>query len=284
MARGRWAVLLAAVPLLAGCMTLDADLAIREDHTVRYEIVLTETRGLPDTDRPSEFNLCGSVAPWFPLGVELEAIDTAEDYGCRISGVADIDDFGRRPGARSGLIIVQGSGEYTFVWGPMGDASAAGQVDGFELSVSFPGLVTYHSGSSTVWLNTVTWRDPADLFTTAGLTARGGDAPSPLPALLLGFGLLAGLGLVAWLTGTLSGRVLARSGQPMEDWEPPDPTLVYGGAAAPDSASPAPPLAAQAWAPTPDDLSGETTMPAQDWSRPSSRRPPDAVSPWAPPG
>ena len=53
------------------------------------------------------------------------------------------------------------------------DISDMAGIKDSKVSVTFPGTVLSHSGSSKVDGNTATWTDVNDLFSTGGLTASG---------------------------------------------------------------------------------------------------------------
>lgn len=298
---GRWrcaGLMLALTPLLAGCMSLDAHLDIGTDETVDYRVDLTISKEyLMEVGLTGDLDLCQEIEGWFPAGTSWVPTTSDEASTCRITGSSPIAEFGRtEEDGRSGLIIVRGDGEYVFSWAPLPGGDAADQIEHFEVSVSFPGLVTDHSGSGSVWLNTVTWRDPADLFTTDGLMARGADQPHPVLALLPVVGLLVGLGLVVWLGGAIVRRRSASHDEPA-DWPAPDPAtrmpvVPDPAVLAPRDAERAwqpPPPPPQAWAPTPQEL--HAPEPGPDWSpsddpRPDAgggRPPPDADQEWLPP-
>ncbi|MCW5953957.1 MAG: hypothetical protein KIT69_17030, partial [Propionibacteriaceae bacterium] len=194
--RGRCRAALAglAAPLLAGCVALDAHIEILTDETVRYQGEVTVTRAYLEAEgvaADADVDLCQSLSHWFSGEVTMERLETVEEIGCRIDGTSEIEEFGRSAIGRSGLIVLHSEGAYMFLWNPMPGADAAAALSEFEVSVTFPGEVTEHNGSSTVVWNTVTWRDPADLFRPPGLVAKGNEKASPLAAVLPPVGLLA---------------------------------------------------------------------------------------------
>lgn len=271
--RGRWraASPVLAAPILAGCMTLDAHLEIGVDETVRYQAVATITRDHLEAEgvaADDDVDLCQSLGHWFYGEVTMERLAAPDEIGCRIEGVAPIGEFGRSEIGRSGLIVLRADGLYTFIWNPMPGADVAAALSEFEVSVTFPGEVVEHNGSSTVWWNTVTWRDPADLFRPPGLVAKGNDKPSPLATVLPLVGLLALLILVLWSGRALLRRLRGGRAEPAAELssDPDEPGVAGVGESVSAADPPArEPLAPDGWVPQPED-------PAEP-----------ERSPWAPP-
>jgi hypothetical protein len=129
------------------------------------------------------------------------------------------------------LSIVHADGEYRF-------AMASGEIDvstggqdqvtaalftDFRVSVTFPGEVTSHNGSSTVEGTTVTWTDASDLTSGEGLRATA-DEPGSVLALLpwLGAALLVAAGVVAGvLLVNRRARATGRPAAGAPQWGPP---------------------------------------------------------------
>ena len=275
-----------AAPVLAGCMPLDAQLEIRADEPVQYHAVAMVTRGYLESeglDPDAEVDLCQSLSHWFFGEVTMERLTTPEGVGCQIDGVSPIGESGPSEIGRSGLIVLRADELYTFIWNPMPEADAAAALSEFEVSVTFPGEVVEHNGSSTVWWNTVTWRNPADLSRPPGLVARGNDKPSPLATVLPLVGLLALAILALW-----SGRALLRrprdvSAEPVaeQSWSGPGESDAAGAGeplrvADPPAREALPP---EAWAPQPEDLAEPSSTTAPD----PRMEPEPERSPWAPP-
>lgn len=275
-----------AAPVLAGCMTLDAHLEIRADETIRYHAVGTVTRDYLESeglDPDAEVDLCQSLSHSFFGEVTMERLTTPDRVGCQIDGVSPVGESGPSEIGRSGLTVLRADGVYTFSWNPMPGADAAAALSEFEVSVTFPGEVVEHNGSSTVWWNTVTWRDPADLFRPAGLVAKGNDKPSLLATVLPLVGLLALAVLAFWSGSVLVRRLRRGSAEPSAEPQSSDPgeSGAAGVAEAMRAADPpAPePLTPQAWAPQPEDLAESSSTTASDpRTEPETER-----SPWAPP-
>lgn len=92
--------------------------------------------------------------------------------GCRISGTGRLADM-----SGGGTAITFADDVWTFHMegDEAGEEMSAEMFTDFRVSVTFPGEVLSHNGTSTVDGNTVTWTDPNDMFTAEGLKATGSD-------------------------------------------------------------------------------------------------------------
>lgn len=102
-----------------------------------------------------------------------EPYDDGTYIGCRISGTATVSQMGEE-------LEIRKQDDGTWLFQQMGSSDedsgqSAAMFDSFEVSVTFPGKVLSHNGSSTVSGKTVTWTNPNDLFSTDGLRATGED-------------------------------------------------------------------------------------------------------------
>ncbi len=96
-----------------------------------------------------------------------------DDYiACQMSGTSDLKAMADS--------LEHADGKYTFAMTSGEDDSqlSADMFDSFKVSVTFPGDVQEHNGSSTVDGTTVTWTDPKDLYGSEGLRAVGNDTAS----------------------------------------------------------------------------------------------------------
>jgi hypothetical protein len=277
-------MLLAAIPLLAGCVGIDGAIDLRDDGTTSYDFTVTTSQAyLAEIGVEPTPALCDDVARAFPVGVRVTADVTAEHVACHASGTAPTLQFSDHLERSTGAIISHVDGTYTFEWATGVPSDAHQRIDGFEFSVTFPGGVLEHNGSSTVWLNTVTWRDPDDLMSDTGLRATGRDRGWPLPVLAAG-ALVVGIGLLLALAVRAAGRRRAAPEEDVPDGSGSAPQFegtVAGAPAAPRGER----LPPQAWAPDagpaadpPRATDPSPPIPTGDTPEPGGR------SPWAPPG
>jgi hypothetical protein len=199
-------------------MTLNGHVEVHGDDTVSFEFhaevtedYLKESVGGDGRGREydTERGLCDGL--WLNDDVvagEIAFVPTEREgwRGCRVTGSADRADFGRTSIGRTGMVVVGGRDEYRFVWAPTDSPEAAAQLEHFEFSVTFPGPVTSHSGSGTVWMNTVTWTDPADLVARPGLIATGKREPGLVQRLIWPVGMAVALVAVACIARAVMSR------------------------------------------------------------------------------
>ncbi|MEA4945226.1 MAG: hypothetical protein VB080_12415 [Propionicimonas sp.] len=301
--RGRVLATLAALPLLYGCVSLEVTLQLGSQQTVDYDLYVEvpvqtlEQSGQWDGSVRT-LNLCDRFAlgaHWFEGATDVLPTRAGDRVGCRLRGSESLDDFsGNRP-ADGGFDLSHADGRFEFRWWPFASPELPDLMDDLTVSVTFPGEVLEHNGSSTVSGTTVTWQDPHDLFENEGLLAVGEDTPSiwvlsarwgpivALAAILLGLA-----GLVWW---RLSRR--SSSPEPEETAEVVDEPVAEP---APDAAAErrawGPPaetdrwevVPSEAWAPQPADLV-EPPPPADRPAAVPDRDAPAAglpSSPWAP--
>lgn len=181
--------LILAIPLLlvlTSCirMTMDIDIDSPERIDVKADIGMQNAAAkemggeLPDFCE--EAGLSGELdgATTEPYSDEGDAGYT----GCRVEGTNTLAEMSSSGGP--GLKLEDGI--WTFEM-EGGDADAEGMsanmVSDFRISVTFPGEVLTHNGTSTVEGTTVTWSNASDLLSSEGLhaTARdsGGAGASP---------------------------------------------------------------------------------------------------------
>lgn len=279
---GRVSLALLAGWMLAGCVTLDADFRLHDDRTVDYQARLTLDLAALDLEASPDPDLCDNLSWWFSGDPKAEPITSDGVLGCRVRGTASIGDLADSEIGRRGLEVTHQEGHLDFSWKLTG-ADLSDQISEFEVSVTFPGEVVEHNGSSTVAWNTVTWRDPADLFQPAGLVARGRDRLDPRVTVLLVAGMLGLAGLVVGSVAVGLKRHRSRRPELPEQWPPPDPeskVLPADTDLAPERGAPEP-LPPEAWAPGPED-DRQVIVVADHHVEPSPPPPPRA-SPWAPP-
>lgn len=253
-------LLIPVLVLLSSCMRYQNDIVIQSEKRVDITLNVGIQKSMATTDATTPEAICEGntqglsmnqvIAGW--QDVSKEPYDDGAYVGCRISGWI-------APGDLSGDIRITKEGKlWRFTMQPTsnGQLTASTMTD-FRVSVTFPGEVQSHSGSSTVEGRKVTWTRTSDL-SGAGLeaTSKVGGWPSWLVPALIGLGVLLA-GLVVFLFVRLR-RQAPPTGQPVP-WTPANgagpgvpPTSTGASAAWPsDQASPG-------W--TPD-------QPAQDWSQ-----------------
>ncbi|MDQ7994093.1 MAG: hypothetical protein AAGC63_09115 [Propionicimonas sp.] len=283
MGRRRPVAMLALLPLLAGCVTIHGQFELGGDGTSRYDLTVVVLRASAGATQDAPVLFCNDFQRIFPPGVVIDTVEDGGHVSCRLSGTAPTAELGDRLERSTGAVIRHEEGSYRFIWDPRSDPSLAEGVDDFEFSVTFPGEVLEHSGSSTVSGTTVTWRDPADLFTPGGLSAAGLDRGRPWPAFLAATGLVLGLGAMLALAGRVARRRRAdeAGSAPLSSWPPPSPHARVAGAGFLPAGERLPP---QAWAPGPPELSHRPAPEVGvDPGPETGRAEPPPPSPWAPP-
>ncbi|MCL2467294.1 MAG: hypothetical protein FWF02_14605 [Micrococcales bacterium] len=206
----------AAAFALSSCMKMEVDIDIKSEEDIRTLMVFGMERTAAEqmSDSGQEMtpeSLCAQTDTQVPLGSgDADVIDVSDDtyIACRVSGTATLADMSDR--------LTHADDKYTFVWisdNPDDDsgtmAATSSMFDSFRVSVTFPGKVLEHNGSSTVKGTTVTWTDPADMYGAEGLRAVGRDTSSSsgVPWLVFaGIGALALVVLAVVLALVLRGK------------------------------------------------------------------------------
>lgn len=172
--RGITFLLLPVLVVLTGCVRYEAAYDIKS----LDEIQVTTDFGMKKAYADSEDKVCEDGGSGTQSGAptlkneKRESYDDGTYIGCKTTGTISASELTSSSG---GVEVTLADGVYTFkVSGTQaGSASSASSIDHFKFSVTFPGKVLTHNGSSTVNGNTVTWTDPKDAFTTEGLVATG---------------------------------------------------------------------------------------------------------------
>lgn len=172
--RGITFLLLPVLVVLTGCVRYEATYDIKS----LDEIQVTTDFGMKKAYADSEDKVCEDGGSGTQSGAptlkneKRESYDDGTYIGCKTTGTITASELTSSSG---GVEVTLADGVYTFkVSGTQaGSASSASSIDHFKFSVTFPGKVLTHNGSSTVNGNTVTWTDPKDAFTTEGLVATG---------------------------------------------------------------------------------------------------------------
>lgn len=195
-------IALLSIPLLlltSGCMRMKADYEILSESKVqvamdigmRNDAVAELGQEMPD--------FCEEAGALRMLGATTEEYadeDVSGYSGCRLTATAPISELSDEA---LSLVLEDDVWRFGMEGGDSGgtEGMSADMLSDFQIRVTFPGNVLTHSGGSTVDGTTVTWADPADLFTAEGLkaTAENGGVGS-LPWLWIALGALIVLGAV----------------------------------------------------------------------------------------
>ncbi|NLT29651.1 MAG: hypothetical protein GXX86_04230 [Propionibacterium sp.] len=184
MSRSRVVLAVLTIPLvlvLSGCMRYVVDIGITGGDSTEIEYSMDAGMRNKDAEAEGEEipdDPCEGAGRTFPdVTLEPYSDDGPDGYtGCRISGTMTAEDL-----TDSGMTISKSNGVWTFHHEGDSSGSMSGgespdeMISDFRVSVTFPGEVLSHNGSSTVEGTTVTWTDPADLMTSQGLRAQGRD-------------------------------------------------------------------------------------------------------------
>lgn len=159
------------VLILSSCIRMTADYDIVSED----EIKLVANIGVQN----SFADQMGSELPSLCDQGDFDDVEgaTAEEYteegpegytGCEISGTATLADMG---GDGTSITLVDDVWTFSMDGEESNEEMSADMFTDFRVSVTFPGKVLSHSGTSTVEGTTVTWANAADMFTADGLTA-----------------------------------------------------------------------------------------------------------------
>lgn len=269
-------LLVPLVLLLSSCIRMTADYDIVSEN----EVTLVADFGIQNSAAAQ----MGSEVPDL---CEQEGFDdvqgaTAEPYaeegdggytGCRISGTARTSDL-----SGDGTTIELADGVWTFAMeGTPGEEEMSAEMfSDFRVSVTFPGKVLSHNGTSTVEGTTVTWSTAADMFTADGLLATAEDGAGGVDWLWIALGALV-------IAGIAAAVVVATRNRRRHE---PEPTFQDGSTPYPYPYPPgpgqqyAPPPPGQAY-PPPTHVPPMTPTPQQPEAAQPFPAGPPAQDPWA---
>jgi hypothetical protein len=201
--KARFARALALIPLVAlltGCITYETSVEIKDDAniTVSFSLGLEKSYA----EMMSVTDMCESFADSSPLGTAAgKPYTTDKEIGCKWVATLTLEEFNRQ----DATTLTHANGEYVFTvnGSAMGDelgevGASIDSITGFTYTVTFPGKVTVHSGSSTLsglGNNTVTWTKTQDMID--GLSATANDTSSVADSLLPILLIVGGVVLVA---------------------------------------------------------------------------------------
>jgi len=197
----RAAALIPLALVLTGCVNLSMGLTINSDS----DISVSATVGIDSSVAPMAgiTDMCDYLQQnggfSLPGNINMQSSTNNGYLNCTISSTLTLADFSSA--TSTGLSLTHTGGLYTFTFDSAADTSSISPgelssiITSMSISVTFPGAVVSHSGSSTVQGNTVTWTDPNDLLAST-LTATGKDKASVLGSLGSNgtpWGLIAGI-------------------------------------------------------------------------------------------
>lgn len=208
LASRSWAVLVIGLLLiLGGCARFDSNVTISAEDKVDFALDLAVNNNQV-ADQVAQ--ACREASA--QLGSVLTIYERDGYRGCSLRGsqvpVESLSEEG------SPLQVTHADGQYGFVLGlgdldlpvnGLGGMSAAAAFDRFSVTVTFPGRIVDHSGSSTVEGNTVTWTSASELFTKEGMRATAQEPGAPIVPVPV----IAGAFLAAAAAG--GGALYARS-------------------------------------------------------------------------
>ncbi len=199
------------VLVLSSCVRMQSHYEIIGDDEIRMSVDIgVQNEYIKDKDR-NDPNLCANngLVETDTLTVEQYVEDGKQGYtGCRQVGTAKISD---KP---ENTLFTLDDDVWAFTMeGGRGEQMKPDAFSEFSVSVTFPGKVLTHSGSSTVDGTTVTWSDPKDYTDSDGLTATASNATSLMWLWsLLGVIALFALGVLAY-----NLRTRSRASAPLAD-------------------------------------------------------------------
>ena len=185
----RWGVLLLApLLLLSGCMKFNASYDIKDEEHVNANLTIAVSKSMAEMSGQNtggELKECEQLmsASGITDKATAKKYEDDEHIGCTIVGEDNAKNIGTRD---SGVAITFTDDEVRFRMGQeifspetSGQEITPEMLSDFKVSVTFPGTVTQHSGSSTVNGNTVTWTSAKELM-SSGITATSERSSSAL--------------------------------------------------------------------------------------------------------
>ncbi|NLT29650.1 MAG: hypothetical protein GXX86_04225 [Propionibacterium sp.] len=228
MKRTRALIALLTLPLLvllSGCVRYVTDFEIVSPEEVKLSLDFgMQNQAMEEMGSAGE-DMCGDAPFADESGATAESYqeDGPEGYsGCKVAVTTTAAEL-----SGDGLTLELADGVWHFTH--TGDSEdtegmtaedAAQMFSDFRVSVTFPGKVLTHNGESTVDGNTVTWTNPADMFSPDGLQATGEEASAggglggALPWIIGGVVLLVAIGVVLAIVLGRKKKTPPSGGQP----------------------------------------------------------------------
>ena len=185
----RWGVLLLApLLMLSGCMKFNASYDIKDEEHVNANLTIAVSKSMAEMSGQNtggELKECEQLMSASGITDKAAAKKYEDDeyIGCTIVGEDNAKNIGTRD---SGVAITFTDDEVRFRMGQeifspetSGQEITPEMLSDFKVSVTFPGTVTQHSGSSTVDGNTVTWTSAKELMSSE-ITATSERSSSAL--------------------------------------------------------------------------------------------------------
>ena len=203
-ARRRSLALVCLLPLmflLSGCIKMSMSIDIKSESDIQAAISMgvkksdAATLNVSSADSLcSELKSSGSSTST-DQKLKYTPKDDGDYYTCEMSGQTSLADMKQNLSHENGVWTFHLTGSE--LNSSINSSSASG-LDEFKVSVTFPGKVLSHNGSSMVSGRTVTWTKAEDLTSAEGLKATGSDTGGggmPVWAwVLIGLGALALIG------------------------------------------------------------------------------------------
>ena len=200
-------LVLAPLLLLAGCVKFDTAMEIKDENHIHLKSTVGVSKSIASaySDRlATELSNCNNSmgSAGTGSGNKIEKFEDKDYVGCIVAGDTTAADLNKDRGMQATFDKKEVSFRMTsdlFRDGGRSDqAIDASMFSDFKVSVTFPGKVLSHSGSSKVDGNTITWTDPKDLFSSSGLTATS-KRSNGIPTwvwIVVALGVLAIIGVV----------------------------------------------------------------------------------------
>ena len=237
----RWGVLLLApLLMLSGCMKFNASYDIKDEEHVNANLTIAVSKSMAEMSGQNtggELKECEQLmsASGITDKATAKKYEDDEHIGCTIVGEDNAKNIGTRD---SGVAITFTDDEVRFRMGQeifspetSGQEITPEMLSDFKVSVTFPGAVTQHSGSSTVDGNTVTWTSAKELM-SSGITATSERSSSALAWwmwLIIGVLALAVIGAVIAVIVRHRAKGSRADGSSQAESVPLDPERPDGG-------------------------------------------------------
>ncbi|MDR1851211.1 MAG: hypothetical protein LBR21_00945 [Propionibacteriaceae bacterium] len=232
----KYLVLVPLLLVLAGCVKLEMNVDIKGDNDVQLQAVVGIEKDYASMAEVTEDNVCDKLGSSLSSDTDIQtkAVDDGEYISCEITGTQSIDGFNSDSVDQG---ITHADGLYTFKLKvdeselsgyPGASTSLDTMFSAFKISVTFPGEVTEHSGTSTVSGTTVTWTQVSELFSSEGLLASGKDAGglfssgaglNPTTWIILGIALVVVVAVIV-LVIVLARNKKAKQAQQQAQYQP----------------------------------------------------------------
>lgn len=208
--------------LLAGCAKFDTAMEIKDENHVHLKSTVGVSKSIASTSAgslASEFSDCNNSKGSAGTGSDgtVEKFEDNSYIGCIIAGETTAADLNKEDGMQitfdKNKVSFKMTSDLFRDSGRSDRTPDASMFSDFKVSVTFPGKVLSHSGSSKVDGNTVTWTDPSDLFSSSGLTATS-KRSNGIPIwvwIIVAVAVLAIVGVVVVILNKKKGQ---KAGQP----------------------------------------------------------------------